>query len=131
MSKVVSEKKRKVRATDNPFVLLFPDEPAYAEPTPVSSYEICYGSPSVKIHLLARTTKEAFTALSRLLQIPRDNLNDSIVFYRLSEDHPDSHVLTDGLSLQYMTVIAKKDSIFSPLLFFPGGHGLQIFNRYR
>ena len=75
--------------------------------------------------------EEAVTALSRLLQIPQDDLNDSIVFYRLSEDHPDSHVLTDGLSLQHLTVIAKKDSIFSPLLFFPGGHGLQSFNRFR
>jgi hypothetical protein len=50
-----SEKRRTVRATDNPFALLFPDEPICAEPTPVNSYEICYGSPSVKTHLLART----------------------------------------------------------------------------
>ena len=79
--------------------------------------------------LLARTMEEALAALSLLLQSPREDLNDSILFS--SEDHPDSHILTNELSLQHTTIIARKDSIFSPLLFFPEGFGLQNFNRYR
>ena len=70
-SNVDSEKKRKARVTDNPFALLFPDEPVCVEPAPVNSYEICYGSPPVKSQLLARTMEESPTALAYFSKFPQ------------------------------------------------------------
>ncbi len=40
-------------------------------------------------------------------------------------------VQIEELSPHGLNIVTSKENIFSPLLFFPGGYGLQNFNRYR
>jgi hypothetical protein len=126
-AKTETEKKKRIHESRNPYHLLFPEEPLPAVPTPVICYEICYGSPAVKVQIVVRTPEEAINAVSRLTEI----LPSMIDIYRLSDDHPDCHVRIHDLSPQHTNIITSRDNIFSPLLLFPGNYGLHSFNRYR
>ena len=119
-------KKERKYESRNPYQLLFPEE-SRIEPIPVSCYEVCYGCPSATVQIVARTTEEAMCTVSRHTHIPLNRIK----LYRRSEEHPDTYVQIEELSLQSASVVASKDDIFSPLLFFPGGYGLHNFNRYR
>jgi ribonuclease HI len=121
-----TEKKKRKYGSRNPFQLLFPTE-SRVEPIPVTSYEICYGCPSVTVQVVARSAEEASNTVSLLTQIPLH----LIKFYRRSEEHSDTYEQIEGLSPQSVNFVSSKDSIFSPLLLFPGGYGLHNFNRYR
>jgi hypothetical protein len=124
--KTGTDKKKRKYESRNPFQLLFPTE-TQAEPVPVISYEICYGCPAVTTQVLGRTIDEAICSVSQLTQIPVNLLT----IYRRSVEHPDTYEQIEELSPHGLNIVTSKENIFSPLLFFPGGYGLQNFNRYR
>jgi hypothetical protein len=82
-AKAVLERKRRVFESPNPFNLLFPSDSTYVFPTPVASYEICYGYPSVTAQIVARTSEEAVGIIAQLVNTPVD----SIDFYHSSNKH--------------------------------------------
>ena len=123
--------KKKVRRQEshNPYTLLFPEEPEYVEPDPLLDYEICYGSPSVITHIVARSHEEALLAISRLTQIPPSQID----IYHSSNDLLDSYELVSSMSTQRVNFIVNTTSIFSPLLSFSEALGgeLKVYNRFR
>jgi ribonuclease HI len=128
-AKVVLERKRRVYESPNPFSLLFPSDSTYVLPTPVASYEICYGYPSVTAQIVARTSKEAVGIIAQLVQTPVD----SIDFYHSSSEQSGAFVLSTDISPHTMNFISRKDSIFSPLQLFPRSDDpdLADVSRYR
>jgi hypothetical protein len=81
----------------------------------------------VTTQVLAKTIDEAICSVSQLTQIPVN----SIAIYRRSEEHLNTYERIQELSSHGSNIVASKKNIFFPLLFFPGGYGLQNFNRYR
>ncbi len=77
--------------------------------------------------VLVRTIDEAVCPVSRLTQIPVNLIS----IYRCSEEHPDTYKQIEELSPYGSSIVTSKENIFSPLLLFPGGYGLQDLNRYR
>ncbi len=109
------EKKKRKYESRNPFQLLIPTE-TRVEPTPVASYEICYGCPAVTTQVFARATEEAICTISRFTQIPL-NL---VTIYCRSVEHHGTHEKIEKLSPHSLNIVTSKDNIFSPLSLFPG-----------
>ena len=95
--------KKRVRrqGSHNPYTLLVPEEPEYVEPDPLLDYEICYGSPSVITHIVARSHEEALLAISRLTQIPPSQID----IYHSSNDLLDTYELVSSMSTQRVNFI--------------------------
>jgi len=126
-----AERKTKKFESRNPFDFGFPEETQYDDPTPVSSYEIRYGSSSITAHILARTPEDALIAVSHLTGI----LSSSIDIYSYSGVHPDTVVrIPEGMSTQRVNLISDSNSTFSPLLSLTEevlGGVLEGFVKYR
>ena len=126
-----AERKTRKYESRNPFDFGFPEETQYAEPTPVNSYEIRYGSPTATAHILAKTPEDALIAVGHLTRI----LPSRIDIYSYSEVHPDTFVkILEGMSTQRVNFIFDSTSTFSPLLSLTEevlGGVLTGFDKYR